>query len=496
MIEFMHRVARGGIFAEMGLGKTGAVITFLADLFDRFEVGCVLVIAPLNVARWTWPSELALWDDAKDLTHEVLWQAKPGSNAPKPMGQIRLDYWTAKIDRLAREIEEDNNNLDTTPEEDAEHMQTRREYAQAKRVLKWGQCAATRHADIHIINRENAIWLVHFWGKHFPYDTVIYDESSDLKNGKKVLRWRAMRQVMGVTKRFIELTGTPAPKGLMDLWGQVYVLDGGARLGRTITQYRKEYFTLDDGGFVYEPRVDSMEKVTTAIKDICISLEARDFMDLPETIYSKIPVYLDDSEMKMYKTLKREYLLTLPNGAEIEAVTSASLSIKLLQLANGLVYDAERFIHRFHARKIDALRDYIAEQQGHNILVAYYFKHDLSALKLAFPNAVVFGSAPETIKNWNLGHISLMLIHPASAGHGINIQFGGRRILWFGPIPTRDLELYQQLNARLADARAVGLGTTFIDTLCSIGTIDEQAMEVLQMKAATQNAMKLALKGS
>jgi hypothetical protein len=381
-----------------------------------------------------------------------------------------------------------------TPQDLAELAAVRREFKDAKRTLKWGHCAAKRPADIHVINRENSASLVKFWGKYWPYDVVVYDESSDLKNGRKVLRWRAMRQIMGVTKRFIELTGTYAPKGLMDLWGQVYVLDGGERLGHTITEFRKRFFDRDYSGYVYDPKPGAMEAVTAAISDICVTLEADDFMDLPATLYNSIPVVLEEEELATYQRLKKEYLVTLPDGGEIEILASIAKTTKLLQLANGMVYDKERYVHNFHNKKIAALRDYIDERQGHNVAVAYWFRHDLEELKKAFPRARVFDKDETLIEEWNAGRVAMMLIHPASGGHGLNIQFGGRRLLWYGPIPTQDLELYQQTNDRFAHARAVGQGTTFIDHLCAVDTVDFEVVARLMMKSKMQKSIGNLLK--
>ncbi len=299
---------------------------------------------------------------------------------------------------------------------------------------------------------------------------------------------------MGVTERFIELTGTYAPKGLMDLWAQVYVLDGGERLGHTITEFRKRFFEWDYSGYVYEAKPGAMEAVTAAISDICITLDAEDFMDLPPTLYSNIPVVLDEVELAMYETLKHEYLVTLPDGGEIEILASIAKTTKLLQLANGMVYDGDRAVHYFHHKKIAALRDYIDEQQGHNVLVAYWFQHDLAELQKAFPKAKLFGKDPKLIEEWNQGLISLMFVHPSSAGHGLNIQFGGRRLLWYGPVPTQDMELHVQMNDRLASARAVGQGATFIDTLCAVGTADFEVVERLTMKSKVQKAIGNLLK--
>lgn len=490
-LDFSRRVLKCALLLDMGLGKCGTVIALLSELFGSMEVDQALIIAPLRVARVTWPAELRLWVHARWLTYEVLWKAKIGTKAPSKNAARRLVYWAMKIDQLVDE----QNDLILSPEWETAKGKgkvalLKREIFEARMALKWGQAAATRRADIHIINRENVYWLVKFWGKFWPYEVTVYDESSDLKNGRKVKRWRAMRQIMGVTERFIELTGTCAPKGLMDLWGQIYPLDGGERLGRSITEYRKTYFTVDYSGYVWTAKPGALEKVTALISDICLTLRARDFLDMPPTLYNQIPVTLSDAEFEQYQTMKEDYLLELDDGGEIEAASAGVLSGKLLQLASGLVYDSEKKVHWFHSRKIEALKDYIAECQGHNVLVAYYFEHDLGALRKAFPKAPVFGKDDSLVDRWNADKIPLMFVHPQSAGHGLNIQFGGRRILWFGPIPTQDLELYQQLNDRLGGARSVGLGSAFIDHLVAVGTHDEYVMERLEIKRIEQEAIQ------
>jgi hypothetical protein len=489
--KFILKVRKCAVFGDIGIGKSGATITALRDLVDNLAVFQILIIAPKDVVRATWPDAFAEWQDAQEFTYEVLWGAKPGFVHHSKYGEQRLLFWEKKTkklhDRWIQSVEDDN----FTAKSMAKVGKCLREYRFAKRVLKWGQCAARRPADIHLVNRENVVWLVQFWGNYWPYDCVVYDESSDLKNGQRVLRWRAMRKVIPHTKRMIQLTGTPTPKGLIDLWGPMYVIDQGARLGNTLTKFREDFFDSDYMGYKYEPKPDAMEEISDRLKDVCLTLNAEDFMDLPETIYNPIPVVLDDPTMEAYRKFEKEYVMEL-EGTEIEAVNEAVLSTKLFQLANGTVYGENRQVRFFHAAKLDALDNYIEEMRGHNVLIAYYYKHDLARIVKRFPKMKVFNK--DLIKPWNKGKIAQMLVHPQSAGHGINIQFGGRRILWYGPIPNRDLELYQQLNGRLAGARAVGLGTTFIDHLVAKNTQDQLGMEVLQGKAAAQRLFRERLK--
>lgn len=481
--RFGMRVPKCAIFGDIGIGKCGATISILVDLLNNFSIFNVLIIAPKDVVRATWPDELALWEDGKQLDYEILWDSPPGHVRHHKAGERRIAFWEKKTAKLKAEYEHAQYVDDLTSESNAKVGKAKRKYEFAKRVLQWGVCAARRPATVHIINRENTVWLVEFWGKFWPYDCIVYDESSDLKNGQRVLRWRALRKVIPYTHRMIQLTGTPAPKGLIDLWGPVYILDQGERLEHTITAYRKKYFESDYMGYKYEPKEESLDTITNKVKDICLTLSAADYMDLPPTIYNRIPVVLDDDVMEKYRKFEKDYAMEFGDSI-VEAVNEAALATKLFQLANGTVYDSEKKVHFFHSAKLDALENYIEEMRGHNVLIAYYFKHDLARIRERFPKMKLF--TKELIKPWNKGRIPLMLVHPQSAGHGLNIQFGGRRILWYGPIPNRDLEPHKQLNGRLEGARAVGLGATFIDFLIARDTQDQLGMDVLQGKAASE----------
>lgn len=518
-VPFIKANPKCGIFADVGLGKCGMAIVALSELFYELKFNRILVVAPKNVTKITWPEALQEWSQEHTFTYEMLWGAKPGTEAGCKNGQRRVNFWKKKVVACQKEYD-----TATSPEVDDLMVKAtkrinkaRKALVAAKRTLKWGLCAVYRPADVHLINRDNIFWMVSFWGKYWPYDAVVYDESSDLKNGKKVQRWRAMRMVMRYVTYFIELTGSPTPKGLIDLWGQVYLLDKGKRLGDSMTEFRETYFTdksHSEDYSNYKPQRGALTRITEAIQDICLTLESKDFMDLPPTIYNHIPIVLSDEEMRIYREFETKYVVEFENtlrdaqikkredmldfseleseNVALEALSSSGLQMKLLQLANGMVYDRQRKEHTFHTNKLDAVADYINEQAGHNILLSYFFQHDLKTLKKRFPKAPVFDMK---IKDaWNAGDIPLMLVHPQSAGHGINIQFGGRRILHYGPIPTRDLELWLQLNGRLADARAVGLGTTFIDTLVARDTIDEIAVASLESKDASQKLFRTALK--
>lgn len=490
-IPFIKDTLKCALFAEMGIGKTGATITAIVDLLESFDTGRALIIAPLRVARKTWPDEFKTWTHARWVKYKCLWGAKHGVECTNQNGEKRIRFWERKLEKLREELFELQTWGDGSPKNQAEMRKLKRNIQIGKRALEWGYISARDQSDVHMINRENVPFLVHFWGKYWPYDTVVFDESSGLRNGKKALRWRAMRAVMPYTRRFIELTGTPAPNGLLGLWGQVFLLDGGKRLGTSMEAFKTRFFyPTDYNQYNWEPKPGAEEAIYDLISDVCMTLRAADFMDLPETVFNNVPVLLSDSEMKLYQKFKKELILQLPDG-EVTAANAAVLAGKLLQLSNGVVYGEDKKVHEIHEAKLDAAEDYVEEQQGAPVLIMYWFKPDLERLRKRFPKFRVFAEeGDELTDEWNTGSVPGMFLHPQSAGHGLNIQFGGRRILWYGPI--HDLELYQQANARLAGARATG--TTFIHHLVAQGTADEAILESLEQKDGTQNRLLNALK--
>lgn len=486
-VPFLKRVKKAALWAEMGLGKSGATLTALSELIDELEVGRVLISAPLAVANKTWPDEFALWAQARHLEYKVVWGAEPGPKIHSRAGERRIRHWTAKVDELTQAIAD-------AGEDDAKVREIRKELRRAKITLQWGLCVARHPERIHVINWHNLAWLVHFWGSAWPYDTVIIDEASiGLKNARNTLLWRALRKVMGHTERMIQLTGTPTPKGLMNLWGPIYLLDGGERLGRTITAFRERYFIKGFNQWDYKPKPGALEAALDRVADIVLVQRSGDYLDLPPEYELPYPVALSDEEMEIYIRMQNEYVAEL-EGVEIEAVNAGALRIKLLQLANGQIYDGDRIARTFHTRKLDAMEEYIERRQGENILCFYYFQHDLIAIQKKFPHAKLLRKGdPAMIDDWNAGKVELMLLHPASGGHGLNIQWGGRRALWYGPV--NDLELTQQANKRLGGARSVGLGTTWIDYLVTTGTIDEHEMGCIKAKSESQEMTMEYLKG-
>lgn len=437
-IEFIKNNPIAAILLDMGMGKTSIVLTALNYLmFESFEVTKVLIIAPLRVARNTWSDEIKKWDHLNGLRYSIA-------------------VGTA---------------------------------AERRKALM-------ADADIYIINRENVPWLVEESGLPFDYDCVIVDELSSFKNWQ-AKRFKALMKVRPKIRRIVGLTGTPSSNGLMDLFAEFKVLDMGQRLGRFISQYRLNYFKPDrmNGPIVYTYKLlpGAEERIYDRISDITISMKAADYLDMPELISTEYKVYLDDDEREKYEEMKDELVLQLPGG-EITAANAASLSGKLCQLANGAIYDDDGSVNAFHERKLDALEDLIEAANGKPIMVAYWFKHDLSRiterlkhLKVNFEKL----DSDKSIENWNAGRLQVGLIHPASAGHGLNLQSGGNVIVWFGI--TWSLELYQQTIARLWRQGQTS-GTVTVIHIVTDRTVDERILKALAAKDNTQKALIDAVK--
>lgn len=400
-------------------------------MYERFEVRKVLVIAPLRVGRDTWPSEIEKWDHLKGLTYSVV-------------------------------------------------IGTREERMAALRAT----------VDIYIINRENVPWLVESSGIPFDYDMVVIDELSSFKN-YRARRFRSLMSVRGRVKRIVGLTGTPSSNGLMDLFGEMKVLDLGKRLGWYISHYRDRYFLPDKRNaqvvFTYKLKPGAEEQIYHAISDITISMKADDYLDMPPCIHNEVKVRLSERERSLYESFKRQMVVSL-GGEEIDAANAAALTNKLLQMANGAIYDADHNEHCIHDRKLDALEDLIEGANGKPVLVAYWFKHDLVRIRARFDVRELKTS--QDIADWNAGRIPVAVIHPASAGHGLNLQYGGCTLIWFGL--TWSLELYQQANRRLW--RQGQKESVIIHHILTEGTMDEQVMAALHRKDGTQSALIDAVK--
>ncbi len=435
-IDYIETHPIAAVLLDMGLGKTVISLTAIADLlFDSFEAHRILVVAPLRVARDTWPAEIAKWKHLQHLTYAVC------------VG---------------------------TPKE--------------------RRTALMSGADITIINRENLGWLIDSSGFDFDYDMVIIDELSSFKNHKSK-RFQSLMKVRPKVKRIIGLTGTPSSNGLMDLWAEFKLLDFGERLGRFITHYRNNYFIPDKRNgeiiYSYKPMPYAEDAIYRRISDITISMKSTDHLQMPELITSQYEVQLSEEETQRYEELKADFILELPEG-EITAANAASLTGKLSQLANGAIYDDDDGnIIEFHDRKLDALEDLIEAANGKPLLVAYWFKHDLQRIKKRFNVREIKSS--KDITDWNNGDIPVAVIHPASAGHGLNLQAGGSTLIWFGL--TWSLELYQQTNARLWRQGQTS-GTVVIEHIITKGTIDERILKALSLKEVTQNALIDAVKAN
>lgn len=434
-IDYIETHPIAAVLLDMGLGKTVISLTAIADLlFDNFEAHRILVVAPLRVARDTWPAEISKWQHLKHLT-----------------------------------------------------------YAVAVGTVKERKAALMAGADITIINRENLGWLIDSSGYEFDYDMVIIDELSSFKNHKSK-RFQSLMKVRPKVKRIIGLTGTPSSNGLMDLWAEFKLLDFGERLGRFITHYRNNYFIPDKRNgeiiYSYKPMPYAEDAIYRKISDITISMKSTDHLQMPELITSQYEVQLSEDEEQRYEELKADFILELPEG-EITAANAASLTGKLSQLANGAIYDDEGNIVEFHDRKLDALEDIIESANGKPLLVAYWFKHDLQRIKKRFDVREIKTS--KDIIDWNNGDIPVAVIHPASAGHGLNLQAGGSTLIWFGL--TWSLELYQQTNARLW-RQGQSSGTVVIEHIITKGTIDERILKALSLKEVSQNALIDAVKAN
>lgn len=433
-IQHIETHKEAALFLDMGLGKTVIALSAIWDLaFDFFEVSKVLVVAPLRVARDTWPAEIEKWEHLKYMTYSVV-------------------------------------------------VGTEEERKQA--LLK--------QALVYIINRENVDWLVSKSGVPFRFDMVVIDELSSFKSHTSK-RFKSFLKVRPQVKRIVGLTGTPSGNGLMDLWAEFRLLDMGKRLGKYISHYREAFFEPDKRNqmmvFSYKPRPGAAKEIYQLIGDMTISMKSLDFLPMPKLIMNEVHVKLSPAERKVYDELRKKMALSI-EGKEIDAANAAAFSGKLLQMANGAVYDDDHKPIRIHDRKLDALEDLVEAANGKPILIAYWFKHDLARMKERLSIREIRSS--KDITDWNEGKIPVAAIHPASAGHGLNLQAGGSVLIWFGL--TWSLELYQQTNARLW--RQGQKHTVIIEHIVTEGTIDEQVMRALQSKNKTQEALIAAVKAN
>ena len=426
------------LFLEMGLGKTAITLDAIRELrYNYFQAGKVLIIAPKKVAESTWESEAAKWQELAGLTFSRV-----------------LGTAVQRVDALRRP------------------------------------------ADIYLINRENTQWLVDYYKRAWPFDMVVIDESSSFKS-HKAKRFKALKLVRSRIRRMVLLTGTPSPESLIDLWAQLYLLDEGKRLGRTISSYRDTYFVPDKRNqttiFSYAPREGADKEIYNRISDICISMRSADYLELPELIYDDVPVMLDEKATRIYKKLERETLLQIDDDTAITAGTAAVLTNKLLQLCNGAVYDEQGAVIELQECKLEALIETIEQLGDEHAMVCYNFKHDKDRILRALSGSgkrVAVYEGPQQEQAWNAGDIDLLLVQPASCGYGLNLQAGGHHIIWFGL--TWSLELYQQTNKRLH--RQGQDHPVIVHHLIVQGGVDEDVLASLQHKGDSQDSLLNALK--
>ena len=431
-ISFILEHSISAILLACGMGKSVITLTAINELlYDRFEVGKILIIGPIRVISNSWPDEIEKWDHLKGLTYSIV---------------------------IGTEAER--------------------------------KAALRKKASIYLINRENVDWLINKSGFPFDFDMVVIDELSSFKSAS-AKRFKSLLKVRPKVKRIVGLTGTPSSNGLMDLWAEFRILDMGERLGRYITHYRMNFFIPDKRNqqmiFSYKPRPGAEETIYRLISDITVSMKSTDFLKMPECIMNEVQVKLSEKERSIYDELRQEMVVSLQDK-EIDAVNAAALSGKLLQMANGAIYNEEKEVFTIHDRKLDALEDLIEGANSKPVLVAYWYKHDLDRINKRFKVRELKTS--KDIRDWNNGKIPIAVIHPASAGHGLNLQSGGSTLIWFGL--TWSLELYQQTNARLW--RQGQKSTVVIYHIISKNTIDEDVMKALKLKEKTQAALIDAVK--
>ena len=430
-VDFIINKRKVALFLDMGLGKTIATLTAIEDLmYDSFDIGKVLIIAPLRVCNTVLEQEAKKWGHTKDLTFINLAGGKAN-------------------------------------------------------MLKGLQ----RKADIYLINRENIKALVQQYPfSKFPFDMVVIDESSSFKSHQSQ-RFKALKMVVHRTSHMVLLTGTPASNGYGDLWSQFYLLDGGERLAKTIGLFRQRYMKADFFGHSYDIVDGAMKEIQDKIQDVTLSMSADDYLELPDFIPSVLGNKLEGKLKKQYLVFEKQMVLGIDGVDGVNAVSAAALTNKLLQFCSGNIYDEDRKVHHIHDLKIDTLKEIIEENPDDNILVAYNFKHELAALTKAFPKAVTLDKKGEAILEWNKGNIKLMFAHPASAGHGLNLQHGGSLMVWYGF--TWSLELYQQFNARL---HRQGQKNHVRCLHIAVGDIEYKLMTALSQKDATQKTLLEGLK--
>ena len=429
-IEHIKNVPSCALWLDMGLGKTVTTLTAIDELmFEEFDINKVLIIAPLRVANTTWHSEAKNWEHLSSLKFSIV------------TGSLK--------DRVT---------------------------------------ALQRTAHIYVINRENIPWIVEYYGKKFPFDMVVIDEASSFKSPSSK-RFKSMKKVLPNIDRLVELTGTPASNGYMDLYSQFYLLDQGKSLGRTLTNFRQRFFDQGYMGYTYTIKAGADKQIQDAIAHLVLSMSAEDYLELPDFLPTVLENKLEGRLLTQYEEFEKDMIIALDKEKKITAMSAATLTNKLLQFCSGNMYDENQNVHHFHDLKLDTLQEIIDDSPNENILVAYNYKHELEALSKRFPKAVVLDKEGKAVDEWNKGKIKMLLAHPASAGHGLNLQKGGSTIVWYGF--TWSLELYQQFNARLYRQGQTKPVRAFH---IAVGEIEYTLMKALSNKEATQDKLLRSLK--
>lgn len=462
-IDFLLYNPFSALWLDMGLGKTVSVLTLLADLLELGVIQRVLIVAPIKVAVRTWPNEIAKWDHLKHLDFQVI----------RPTGEEDdIQQTRERVSRLAAALH--------VPRRLIPGLVARAETQARERVRR---TQARRAAPIHLVNRERLMWLARFWGSRWPYDTVIFDEASGLRDYKSE-RFRAMSAVRKYLVRLHQLSATPRPESYLDLFPQIWLLDRGDRLGSNITAYRDRYFTNNPYKRKWEIKAGAADQIIEKISDLVLDMKAKDYLEVDQPIFVDRPVYLSESQLALYRELEATSILDLPEGV-IEAETAGALFQKLMQFASGFMYGADRKVHSIHEAKLDELELIAEETQGRPLLVAYHYKPSLAALKKRFKHAVVMSPDGREEAAWNRGEIPMLLFHPASSAHGQNLQFGGSLMAFFD-IPA-SYENYEQSVGRLPRPGQKEVVRIFL--LRTIGTEDEYSVSRLTRKQTDQDYM-------
>lgn len=533
-VDFIKKNPFCALFIDMGLGKTVSSLTAILDMVCDMEVDCVLVVAPLRVANETWPTEIRTWQHTASMTiarirdEDVVGDVNQagadarkllktyGVHHPKVQAFLRrhrelglrrrakqLGLARHAITRYGKEHIEAAMELPVTDAERKMYVTHCRRVAARAAVRAHKQ---RNPATVYIINREQVEFLVDAWGRDWPYDTVFVDESSSLKD-HRTGRWKAFRAVRPLIKRMVQLTATPAAESYLHLWAQISLLDMGQRLGKTFTDYTEKYFDHNKYNFTHTLKEGAKLTIAEKIADICLTMKAEDYLSLEEPVSITRFIDLSPKERAFYDTMERESVVEL-DGREIEAETAAALSSKLLQIASGVLYETYyledtdqgdevqadltkvKKVHEVHNHKINDLKDLVAEHEGEPMLVVYHFKSSLARLQKAFPKAVAMDAAGKAVKPWNAGKIPMLLVHPQSAGHGLNLQKGGRHVVFFD-LPW-SLELYLQTIGRLA--RQGQEMVVYVHHLVCRGTLDELVLKCLLEKRDGQETLFRHLK--